>query len=392
MLLACSLFAIRVDAREAFTWQRDLEQAKREAAQTNRLVLVHFWAPWCGPCKRLEREVFSRPSVAEAVSANYVTVKVSVDDNRALAGTYGVRSIPADVILTPDGKVVKLLQSPATPDQYAGVMGQIAMSVRPRPSTQMVARNAPANPYAQQPPSVAMRPSMAQPRVGSPGSPYMPTTAPAPPMNSAPQHVANQQGQFPPQIAMTGRVPPLPPPPRPTDPRVTVEPRQRSLAGQPMMSQPAQPPPVAPSVPPATNMQAAPAAGVQRIALEGCCPVSIVDQVGVDGAQWVLGQPQFAATYQGQLFYFASEQARQRFLADPARYAPVTFGNDPVLAIDQGQMVAGNRTHALYFGNRMYLFANESTLTAFVNDRLRYSSAVMRQGGLPQTPPPNGRY
>jgi len=392
ILLACSLFVACADARDAFTWQPDLQQAKREAARTNRLVLMHFWAPWCGPCKRLEQEVFSRPAVAEAVSANYVMVKLNVDDNRALAGTYGVRGIPADVIITPDGKVVKLLQSPATADQYAGVMGQIAMSVRPRPSAQMVARNNPANPYAQQQPPVAMRPSAVQPRVGAPQNPYATAASHAPPLNNAPQLASNLQGPLPPNVPMTGGAPPLPPPPRPTDPRVPVVPQGSSPVRQPMMQQPATPPPAAPPVAPSMNVQTVPAAGGQRVALDGCCPVSIVDQVGVNGAQWVLGQPQFAATYQGQIFYLAGEEARQRFLADPDRYAPVTFGNDPVLAIDQGQMVAGNRTHALYFGNRMYLFSNESTLTAFVNDRFRYSSAVMRQSGRPQPPPPSGRF
>ncbi len=382
ILLACSLFATHAVAKDAFTWRSDPEQAKREAAQTNRLVLLHFWAPWCGPCNRLEREVFSRPAVAEAVSANYVTVKLNVDDNRALAGAYGVRGIPADVIVTPDGKVVKLLQSPATPDQYAGIMGQIAMSVRPRPSNQMLARNSAANPYAQQPPGAAMQPSAVQPRIGAPASPY----APAPSVNSGPQFRGPQQGQMPPQVAMSGGAASLPARPQPTGPMV---PQPGAIAGQQAMA----PPIMSQQAPPAAaNAPVAPAAGGQRIALDGCCPVSIVDQVGVNGAQWVLGQPQFSAAYQGQIFNLASEQARQRFLADPDRYAPVTFGNDPVLAIDQGQMVAGNRTHALYFGDRMYLFANESTLTAFVNDRFRYSSAVMRQGGRPQPPPPNGRY
>ena len=178
---------------------------------------------------------------------------------------------------------------------------------------------------------------------------------------------------------------------------LTQQPPQQPTMKQPAMQppamqQPGMPPAMAQGAPPAATTPGVGPGAPPKIALDGCCPVSIVDQVGVSGAQWVLGQPQFAATYQGQIFYLASEEARQRFLTDPARYAPVTFGNDPVLAIDQGQMVPGNRTHALYFGNRMYLFANESTLTAFVNDRFRYSTAVVRQTQVPQGPPPNGRY
>ncbi len=414
-LLACLVLVSTADAKDAFTWQSNLEQAKQEAAQTNRLVLVHFWAPWCGPCRRLDREVFSRPAVAEAVSANYVTVKVNVDENRALANSYGIRGIPADVIVTPNGQVVKSLQSPATPDQYSNMMGQIAASVRPHPTNQMLAQANGANPPPMaQNPAASMQPAAVQPRIGTPGNNYVPPAgqvASVTPPPAAPNHQAqlppqapppaapNPQAQMPPQAPPVGGAPPTMPPPAAANGQLaTNAPQANYPLGQPTVQQPApQPqmtmtPAVSPGIPPQMNAPVAAPNTPPRIALDGCCPVSIVDQVGVNGAQWVLGQPQFGATYQGQVFYLASEEARQRFLADPARYAPVTFGNDPVLAIDKGQMVPGNRTHALYFGNRMYLFANEATLTAFVNDRFRYSAAAVSQSGRPQGPQTGGLY
>lgn len=403
--------AMGVSAQETLPWRSDLQQAKNEAAQTNRLVLVHFWAPWCGPCKRLDHEVFARPAVAQSVSANYVPVKLNVDENRALVASYGVRGIPADVIVTPDGRVVKMIQSPPTADQYTGVLEQIAASVRPpsaNPGNQMLAQSAPVSPYTASQPSAVAQPATAQPRVGAPGNTLPPSATTPPPLNSAPGMAVTAQGPVPPQVSMAGPSVPQPnaaypqAPPVPSAQPQMQQPVAQQPVQQPTVQQPAMQPPamqqpgmspaMAQGTVPAGNPPAAGLGAQPKIALDGCCPVSIVDQVGVSGAQWVLGQPQFAATYQGQIFYLASEEARQRFLTDPARYAPVTFGNDPVLAIDQGQMVPGNRTHALYFGNRMYLFANESTLTAFVNDRFRYSTAVVRQTQVPQGPPPNGRY
>ena len=47
-------------------WQPNLETAQQIAARSNRLVLIHFWAPWCQPCMRLEKEVFSRSETARA--------------------------------------------------------------------------------------------------------------------------------------------------------------------------------------------------------------------------------------------------------------------------------------------------------------------------------------
>jgi thioredoxin 1 len=75
-----------------------------EVLQSKGMVLVDFYADWCGPCQFLSPSLESLEQEMQAPDVKFV--KVNVDENQMLSRMYGVMSIPT-VVLFKDGKIVE---------------------------------------------------------------------------------------------------------------------------------------------------------------------------------------------------------------------------------------------------------------------------------------------
>lgn len=77
-----------------------------EILKESKLIVLDFWAPWCGPCRVLG-PIIEALSIDE-VNKDIVIGKVNVDENQELGAKYAVRSLPT-VLFIKNGEVVDKL-------------------------------------------------------------------------------------------------------------------------------------------------------------------------------------------------------------------------------------------------------------------------------------------
>lgn len=343
MLTALALVAVignSASAQQSAVWETDLNRAMQTAVKTNKLVLVHFGATWCQPCKKLEQNVFNQPGFGADLQNSFVLVKLDFDLNNNLAKQWGVKAIPADVILTPYGKFVERIQSPATADRYNAAVYQAALKGRSvsGPLGGLFAGNTPTP----TPPSTTATSN--------------PPAAAAP---TAQQPVATM-------VAAQQPISRNPPPPQPAAPASYAPAAQSAVPPATVASANTQSPVAAASA--AGPMTLPP--GVPPLGLEGHCPVALVER-----RNWVPGDTRWGAIHQGRTYLFSGPTEQQRFLADPDHYSPALAGNDPVLALEQHQQVPGAINCGVFYSKRIYLFQSAETLAKFRENPDRYAAA-----------------
>ena len=354
-------------SQQAVRWEPTLENAERVAGQTNRLVLIHFCAPWCGVCKRMEAEILSQPGVAAAVNANYVAVKINADYFPATARQYGVTALPTTVIVSPQGEMLATKTGYVGADEYVGRLNQVAVDVKHRKEAAALAQipTGNASPRATQPPAtqrgvfqpaaMVQAPPMGQPSYAAPAA----STQTLPTSQAQPSGVSPVYGQAFRPATPPSTVADQPRPPVVSQPTYTLQ-------QQPMNTQP-------PLGPAQGNPAAPPAvAGNPPLALDGYCAVSLCEN-----QRWVMGDRRWGITHRGRTYLFAGPEEQRRFFADPDRYAPMVSGNDIVLATEQGQAVPGMREHGVFFENRVYLFSSEASLEKFARNPNVYANHAL---------------
>ncbi|NND07534.1 MAG: thioredoxin family protein [Saprospiraceae bacterium] len=103
IVLSSSLWATGIDFHHG-----TLEEAKEIAADQGRLIFVDAFTTWCGPCKRMAKNVFTAKEVGDFYNENFINVKLDMEkgEGRTFQKQYGVRAFPTLLFIDPQGKLV----------------------------------------------------------------------------------------------------------------------------------------------------------------------------------------------------------------------------------------------------------------------------------------------
>ena len=94
---------------------------QKEVLDSDKPVLVDFWAEWGGPCKMLTPTI---NEVADDYKDKAVIGKLNVDENPTIAAEYGIRSIPS-LLFFKDGKVQKQIMGAVAKEEISSALDEL---------------------------------------------------------------------------------------------------------------------------------------------------------------------------------------------------------------------------------------------------------------------------
>jgi protein disulfide-isomerase len=400
----------------AVHWHADLTQAKAASQISHLPVLILFVASWSEKSVNHDKTFLASEEAVALLTACFEPVRIDCDADPATYKRLGVSHIPTACVVDADERVLVRFDCPETSAAFVAAAGRAAQEAAvacagplPAPTPPAALAVAPPPPTSpngtapEQPLSAAADPpGLATPALASKPPQWPAETTSAPLGSAAPPSAPAPPSTIPGQTSIEPVAPAAPAPPQPPASGLAaalpnwLNPKATPPAAAPAASEPAAKKPngfwatvqkpfnglvgkspkpstdaPAPAEMPSTGIQAGEPGAPMPVGLEGYCAVTLVEK----GA-WVEGRAKWGVRHRGRTYLFAGPEEQKAFLANPDRFAPGLCGDDPVLAIDAGRQIPGQRQYGVSYRSKVYLFSSPDTQAAFKADPQKYAQRV----------------
>ncbi len=88
-------------------------------------IFMHFWAEWCGYCRRMEKKTFRNPAVIAKLNENFISIKVNYDREKRLVSMFKVRGLPDNWFFSKDHKDIKHQPGYIPPEKFLVMLKKI---------------------------------------------------------------------------------------------------------------------------------------------------------------------------------------------------------------------------------------------------------------------------
>ncbi len=150
--LLLGLFATSIGAESALAagnvkWATSWDAASKQAKERNTIIMIDFYADWCGWCKQLDKKTFADARVVEQLN-RLVPLKIDGDNDRAMVARYNVSGYPNIVFVDASGKVVHRIDGYLDPQPFLQQVSALLDSYTALPALEAEYKKNPSNTHA----------------------------------------------------------------------------------------------------------------------------------------------------------------------------------------------------------------------------------------------------
>ncbi len=119
--LTSSVRSSKQDSETGIVFEHlSLQQAKRKAKKTGKLIFIDVYTVWCGPCKQMKRHTFTDPRVAKLFNEKFINIEIEAErdaDGPEVSRRYRISGYPTLLFIDAEGNVKKYLSGKQSPEQ-----------------------------------------------------------------------------------------------------------------------------------------------------------------------------------------------------------------------------------------------------------------------------------